>query len=203
MRKSVIYIYNGKEVFTTPDSPELESMLSEFTPRLFKLYEAVLNGYCRDKNLKLALSEPEKFRIPGSSEFLKHLKDCGVKNYFVTGAVVEKGMGMFEEAKALRFIDCPGAPIEDIVGSTWTDKVPKNIIMERLMKSLNADGSEILVVGDGRSEISTGVNMGALTVSRLPSNAVKQRELHKRLGTNIIVRDYNDIDFKIMFGEKI
>ncbi len=202
-RRKIDEIYGGREIFATPDSPELEKLLTDFTPRLFKFYEAVLNGYCRDRNLKLAYEDPERFRIPGSLDFLKYLKAKGVKNYFVTGAVVEKGMGMFEEAKALGFIDCPDAPVEDIVGSTWTDKVPKNIIMERLMKSLNASGSEILVVGDGRSEISAGVGMGALTVSRLPQNAEKQRELHKKLGTDIIISDYNDFGFKIMFGEAI
>ena len=58
-------------------------------------------------------------------------------------------------------------------------------------------------MGDGRSEISAGVGMGALTVSRLPQNAEKQRELHKKLGTDIIISDYNDFGFKIMFGETI
>lgn len=202
-RQKIEEIYKGKEVFATLDSPQLEKLLTNSTPRLFKLYEAVLNGYCRDRNLKLAYDVPEKFRIPGSLEFLKYLNARGVKNYFVTGAVVEKGMGMFEEAKALKFIDCADAPVENIIGSTWTEKVPKNIIMARLARDLNAKEKEIVVVGDGRSEISAGVAMGALTISRLPVNAHKQRALHKKLGTNIIVDNYYDESFQMILGEKI
>lgn len=43
---------------------------------------------------------PEKFLEKGSMGFIKYLHDCGVKNYFVTGAVADKSvqppMGMYE-----------------------------------------------------------------------------------------------------------
>ena len=88
-------INNGIEYYDDlPETSEMTEMLKEQTPRLFKLYEAVLNGFCRDKNLQKAKENPEKFRIKGSMEFLEFLKDNGVKNYFVTGAVVEKGISL-------------------------------------------------------------------------------------------------------------
>ena len=77
-------INNGIEYYDDlPETREMTAMLKEQTPRLFKLYEAVLNGFCRDKNLQKAKENPEKFRIKGSMKFLEFLKDNGVKNYFV------------------------------------------------------------------------------------------------------------------------
>lgn len=195
-REKIERIGRGEEVFDTPDTPELTSFLAEHTPRLFKFYERVLNGYCRDKNLAEARKNPDKFIVDGSPEFLKFLHDNGVKNYFVTGAVVQKGMGMHEEVEALGFKMGEGEIIEDIIGSTWTEKLPKDVIMERLLASLGAKGENVLVVGDGRSEISAGVKMGALCVSRLGKSEDYKRALHRRLGTDIIVESFNDKDFK-------
>ena len=186
-------IWDGEELFDSyRETEEMKKMLEEKTPRLFKLYEAVLNGYCRDKNLEKAKKNPESFLVPGSMEFMKFLKDRNVKNYFVTGAVVEKGMGMHEEVEGLGFKIGEGELVEDILGSTWTEKIPKEVVMKRLLKDLNAEGKNVLVVGDGRSEIYAGNEMGALVLSRLPEEAKYQRELHKELGSNIIVSDYLD-----------
>ena len=191
-------IGRGEEVFDTPDTPELAAFLKEHTPRLFKLYERVLNGYCRDKNLAEAKRDPKKFLIPGSREFIDLLRDHGVKNYFVTGAVVQRGMGMHEEVEALGFEIGNGLEIEDIIGSTWTEKLPKDVIMERLLDTLGAKGDEVLVTGDGRSEIYAGVKMGALCVSRLGKDETYKRSLHKTLGTDIIVEDFLDKDLLSM-----
>ena len=51
----------------------LGEFLRDHTPRLFKLYEKVLNGACRDRNLELARANPAAWRVPGSLEFLKTL----------------------------------------------------------------------------------------------------------------------------------
>lgn len=186
-------IWNGKEYFDDlPETEEMQNLLTQQTPRLFKLYEAVLNGYCRDKNLEIAKRSPEKFQVPGSMEFMKFLKDKGVKNYFVTGAVVEKGMGMYEEVETLGYKIGKGQIAEDIFGSTWTEKMPKDMVMQKLLKTLGADEKSVLVVGDGRSEVAAGAAMGSLVISRLPKEAAYLRKLHKNLGNNIIVSDYYD-----------
>jgi len=184
-------IWNGEEIFDElPETEEMNKMLEEKTPRLFKLYEAVLNGYCRDKNLEKAKKNPESFQVPGSVEFMKFLKGNGVRNYFVTGAVVEKGMGMHEEVEGLGYKIGEGELVEDILGSTWTEKMPKEMVMKKLREELGVAGKKVLVVGDGRAEILAGAEMGALVISRLPKSAEYQRNLHKELGTNIIVEDY-------------
>ena len=202
--RKIQLIWKGQELFDDmPDSPEMETMLREKTPRLFRCYETVLNGYCRDKNLEAAKRDPERFRVKGSMEFLHFLRENGVKNYFVTGAVVERGMGMFEEVQTLGYPLGKGKLVEDIIGSSWDEKLPKNVIMGRLRETLGLRGEQILVVGDGRAEITAGVEMGALTLSRLPEEAEVQRQLHRQLNTHLIVADYTDPLLRKYFtGEK-
>jgi phosphoglycolate phosphatase-like HAD superfamily hydrolase len=195
-------IYAGEEHLDYITEPaEVGAFLNEHTPRLFRFYEKVLNAYCRDRNLEIARREPERFCIPGSMEFLQYLKENGVVNYFVTGAVVEQGRGMMEEVETLGYPVGHGKLIEEMIGSTWTEKLPKDVIMKRLLDKLGICGEQVLVVGDGRSEISAGAEMGALTLGRLAADAHRQRELQKKLGVHLIVEDYTDPDlYRILQG---
>lgn len=194
-------IWAGEERFEGFDEPqEYLDYLAKVTPKLFWVYEQVLNRFCRDNNLNKAKENPEEFLISGSKEFMQYLHDNGVKNYFVTGAVVDKSaqspMGMYEEVLALGFDIGKDLAVEDILGSTWDEKIPKDEVMFRLVKELGISGANVLVIGDGRSEISAGVKLGAVTVSVLPTSAKRQRELHKELGTNMIISDYRADDLK-------
>ena len=82
-------IWKGEELFDHIKEPEcLKRYLAENTPRLFKLYEKILNGACRDKNLEIALKTPEKMRVKGSFDFVKFLNSLGLKNYLVIGTVI-------------------------------------------------------------------------------------------------------------------
>ena len=85
-----------------------------------------------------------------------------------------------------------GVDLPDIIGSSWDKKLPKDEIMLALAKELKLEGKSILVTGDGRSEISAGLTLGALTISRLNPDAARQRELHESLGTHIMVEDFDD-----------
>ena len=199
--KIIDLIWKGEEKFESFNEPqEYLDYLNEKTPKLFWVYEQVLNRYCRDNNLKKAKENPEEFLISGSMEFMEYLHKNGIKNYFVTGAVVDKSivppMGMYEEVLGLGFEIGEGKTVEDILGSTWDEKIPKDEVMRRLVKELGIDGKNVLVIGDGRSEISAGVALGAVTVSILPENAIRQRELHTELGTNMIIADYTADDIK-------
>lgn len=191
-------IWNGDERFDgLDDPPEYKEYLQSHTPALFRVYEKVLNRFCRDRNLAEARRDPERFLVPGSRGFIDALHERGVKNYFITGAVVDKSAehpsGMYEEVLSLGFRIGKGLQIEDIIGSTWEEKIPKNEVMLRLVDELGISCENVLVVGDGRSEISAGVEMGAVTVSRLPVEAKRQRELHRKLGTNVIISEYGEL----------
>lgn len=194
-------IWKGEEKFDSFTEPqEYLDYLKEVTPKLFWVYEQVLNRFCRDNNLKKAKENPEEFLVKGSKEFMQYLYDNGVKNYFVTGAVVDKSieppMGMYEEVLGLGFDIGEGKLVEDILGSSWDEKIPKEDVMYRLAKDFNINGENILVVGDGRSEVTAGVKLGAVTLSILPIEAKRQRQLHEEIGADMIIPDYTYNDLK-------
>ncbi len=186
-------IWNGEERFDNMKEPEvLKTFINEKTPRLFRLYEKILNGACRDKNTLEARKNPEKFRVPGAMEFMSHIYSLGVKNYFVTGAVIYEDGGMYEEVKAIGFDIGQGRMVEAIMGSSWDHKMPKEEVIQSLFKKLSIKPERVLVVGDGRTEIKAGVDLGCITISRLPENATRQRELQIGFGTNYIFKDYTN-----------
>ena len=152
----------------------------------------------RDVNLIKAMHEPEEWLVGGSKDFLRFLKEHGVKNYFVTGAVIEHAPdgapcgSMYEEVQTLGLLDWA----DDFCGSTWDVKLPKDLIMQRICKRENIAPKNVLVVGDGRSEIAAGVAMNALTISRLDATATRAREIHRKLKSNIIVENYKIDNFR-------
>ena len=196
-------IWMGRERFDDIDEPaDLLAFIAERTPRLFRLYEAVLNGACRDRNTAEARVHPEKFLVPGSMEFVLHLREIGCVNLFVTGAVVYPTGGMFEEVMALGFEIGPGKLIDEMLGSSWDRKMPKDEVMRELCETRGIDPAEVLVIGDGRTEIAAGVKMGSVTMSRLNADATRQRELHIGFGTNYIVPDFTDPMLTAMIGQE-
>ena len=199
--KIIQMIWEGIENFEGfGENIEYTNFLKETVSKIAWVFEEVLNRYCRDKNINAAKKDPEKFRVAGSMEFLKYLKSNGIKNYFITGAVIEKNTvhpnGMFEEILALGYEIGEGKLIEDVFGSTPDKKVSKIDIMENLIKQLKIKGENVLVIGDGMSEISAGVKLGAVTISVAPKNATFQRELHKKIGADMIIVDYTSKDLR-------
>lgn len=186
----------GRERFADlPDAPRAREFAETHAPRLFQLYEAVLAKASRDANLAAARLDPVPWRVAGSLEFLQRLHEAGVRNYFVTGSVMstaQRPEGMLEEVIALGFAVGPGQVIEAAHGSRWDRKMPKDEVMRELLGGLQISGSQVLVVGDGRSEVQAGVAMGAVVLSRLDREAHRLRELHRELGTNYLAPDYSE-----------
>ncbi len=193
-------IWGGEEVFDDVDEPQaFHEYLIDVGTRLFYFYEKILNGACRDKNTEDARTNPGRWRVPGSIEFMQHLKDLGCVNYFVTGAVVYEDGGMKEEVEACGYNIGPGKIIESLRGSSWDKKMPKDDWILAIIEEEGLDAEKVLVVGDGRTEIKVGVQMNGVTISRLPTNETRQREIHTKLGTNMIVTDYTDPALLDMF----
>lgn len=186
-------IWNGHERFPDiAEPPALLAFLHERTPRLFRLYEQILNKACRDRNTAAAWKDPAAWRVPGSMELMQHLHEIGCVNCFVTGAVIYPEGGMFEEVQAVGFDVGPGRMVEAVLGSSWDRKMPKVEVMRELCDKRGIDPACVLVLGDGRTEIQAAVDMGSVAISRLPADAHRQRELHKQIGTNYIVEDWTD-----------
>ncbi len=191
---------SGVEIFDDIEEPaEIKAYIREVGPPLFRLYENILNGACRDKNTEDARTNPEKWRVPGSVEFMEYLQALGCTNYFVTGAVVYEEGGMLEEVEACGFDVGPGKLVESLRGSTWDKKMPKDDWIKAIIKEENLDPAKVLIIGDGRTEIKVGVEMGSVTISRLPKDEFMQRKIQTGLGTNIIVTDYKVEGFLEMF----
>lgn len=197
-RRIIRGIWDGEELFDGfHESDSVRTLIREKSSSSFRVYEKLLLAMCRDENLAAARKDPERWRVPGSMEFLQYLRDSGVKNYFVTGAVVEYGSDgvasgtMVEEVLALGYEIGPGKLMEGIAGSVWNEKLPKEQIMENLCRELDVDPENVLVVGDGRSEIEAGSSLGCVTLSRLSTDSVRAREIHKALKTNYILESYD------------
>ena len=205
--KIIQAIWQGEERFEDAgESPEELAQLKKHSSELFRVYEILLLEMCRNKNLAAARLDPVAWQVPGSMEFLQYLHQNGVKNFFVTGAVVEYDQNgqptgsMAEEVAALGYSIGSGQLIEKFCGSSWHTKQPKVEIMRQLCESENIRPENLLIVGDGRSEIAAAVEIGAIAVSRLDKSAIKQREIHRKLKTNVIVPDY--LNIKELFSDQ-
>ncbi len=172
--------------------------IDSVTPALFRFYENLLYKASRDKHIEDARSNPARWRVPGSLEFISHLRDAGVVNYFVTGAVVYEGGGMREEVEVCGYEIGQGKLIESLEGSSWDEKMPKNEVMRKIFRDRNLAPANVLILGDGRTEIKSAAEMGCPSISRLPHEDERQRRLHIALGVNYIVPDYTDTSLKKM-----
>ena len=86
-------------------------------------------------------------------------------------------------------------------GSSWDKKLPKDSWIREIVKEEGMDPAKVLLVGDDRTEIKVGVEMGGITISRLPKEDKRQREIQIGLGTHIIVTDYLDPAIKAIIYE--
>ena len=193
-------IWQGQERFENfGESADELAIMNQQAAELFKAYEILLLEISRNENLAAAQTDPKAWQVVGSMDFLQFLYQNGVKNYFVTGAVVEydtdgnaKGT-MAEEIKVLNYQTGKGRLIERFCGSEWNKKEPKVEIMRHLCESDNINPKNLLIVGDGRSEISAAKELGTVAISRLGEEASRQKEIHRMIGTNLIVNDYSNI----------
>lgn len=199
-------IWQGEESFpATGESAQSLEKLGRDASLLFRAYEILLLAMGRDRNLAAAKRDPEAWRIPGSMDFLHSLRNAGIENYFVTGAVVEhdetgrpRGT-MAEEIEVLGYEVGRGKIIEEFRGSAWNRKLPKKEIMSELCAEKGIDPRNVLVVGDGRSEIAAGAELGCVTLSRLDRSARRAREIHRELKTNMIIENYEGV-FPLLFA---
>ncbi|MCX7767046.1 MAG: hypothetical protein N2246_10125, partial [Candidatus Sumerlaeia bacterium] len=131
-RTIIKLIEAGEEDFSSFSEPqELCEFIKITAPELFRVYERVLYRWCRDKNLQAARENAEKWRVPGSLEFVKRLHKLGCKNYFVTGSVVSENgetcsmSGIYEEAVVRGVEIGHHKMVEALIGSSVTEKLPK------------------------------------------------------------------------------
>ena len=152
----------------------------------------------RVDKLKKGELKSADFMIKGASEFLQVLYQKGIDIYVASGT---DHTDVVNEAGALGLCDyftkIAGAPKRRADCSK--EAVLKELIVEKGLK-----GEELLVVGDGKVEISLGAHMGAITlgaatdeIKRFGVNSVKRDRLIKA-GAHAITGDF--VNYRDILG---
>ena len=134
----------------------------------------------------------EEYTVKGSAAFLTALRDKGVELFLASGTDHEDVM---KEAGALELADSftliKGAPSRQMACSK--EKVIRLILEEKRLEP-----ESLLIVGDGKVEISLGASCGAFTLgvasnedTRQGINEVKRARLVKA-GADVLAGDFED-----------
>ena len=141
----------------------------------------------------------EHYMISGSEEFLKALKDRGVKLYVASGTdhpdVVNEvaALGLTEY-----FTFIAGAPVA-------AESCSKEKVIAGLIETEGLSGADFAVIGDGKVEIRLGNEAGARTIGLASDeenlcgvNPVKRERLI-RAGADVICGDFGEPDGILAF----
>lgn len=160
----------------------------EYNRRLMKQVEQ------RIAQLETGAVAPEAFLIEGSIPLLERLKSTDVSLYVASGTDHDD---VVREAKALGvadyFAQILGAPRRQVSCS-------KEAVIRQLLGEKGFNGSELLVIGDGKVEIALGKEAGARTLGiasdeerRRGIFPIKQRRL-EQVGADRIIGDFAQLE---------
>ena len=148
----------------------------------------------RLKSLETGERDPRDFLIKGSHKFLKELKSKGFELIVASGT---DHPDLLHEAEVLGvkkyFNMIMGAPVDRADDS-------KEAVIRSLLEDRQLNASQILIIGDGKVEISLGKEKGAITLG-MATNETKREGIdsckRKRLlkaGADAITGDFKNID---------
>ena len=152
----------------------------------------------RIAKIKEGTATPEDYIIKGAPEFLRALKDRNIDLYLASGT---DHADVCNEAALLGvaslFTGIKGAPERQV-------SCPKEAAINALIKDGGLNPKELLMVGDGKVEISLGVKIGAFTIG-LASDEERREGInplkHEKLtlaGADLIVGDFVDIRLPLL-----
>lgn len=178
---------------------EREAMISAeevLSPEAYKeRYVTELNGFVAQRIQRFKKGELgiEEFTIKGVVKFLKYLKAQNISLYLASGTDEEY---VIKEAEALEYALLFDGEIH---GAKPDGVSAKRKVIEHLIREKNATQDQIVVLGDGPSEIREGRKVGALCVG-VASDEVRRYglNLHKRerlirAGAHIIIPDFSQL----------
>lgn len=132
------------------------------------------------------------YTIKGSIEFIKQLRDRGVKLYLASGT---DRQDVVNESKALGYVELFDGGIYGAVGDIT--KYSKKMVIEKIMTENDLSGPELAVFGDGPVELREcrkrdGIAVGVATdeIRRHGLNIEKRTRLIKA-GAHIIIPDFS------------
>jgi rfaE bifunctional protein kinase chain/domain len=159
-----------------------------------EIYNNGLMQMVNKRTTKLLAGEldPSDFIIKGAVDFLKALKDRGVKLFLASGTDVED---VKNEAQLLGYQDL----FEGHIYGALKDytKFSKRMIIEKIIQDNHLNGNELAVFGDGPDEIREGRRVGGLSVGitsnelqRFGHNPLKRPRL-VRAGAQLLIPDFS------------
>ncbi|MHB9071380.1 MAG: PfkB family carbohydrate kinase [Sedimentisphaerales bacterium] len=170
-----------------------------------KIYNDALMLMVNDRTARFERGELnlQDFTVKGSVEFLKMLRGKGITLYLASGTDYED---VLNEARVLGYADLFNG---GIYGSVKEDpKFSKKMVIERIMRENNLNGSELLVAGDGPVEMREsrkrdGLALGIASdeVRRYGINYDKRTRLIKA-GAHFLVPDFSQMKAleSLLFG---
>lgn len=146
----------------------------------------------RKRRLETGEASAEEYLVPGSLWFLRYLRDAGIKIYIASGTDDED---LQKEVKLLGAspLIClaKGAPNHE-------KSCSKEAVLREILKTEKTSPENLLVVGDGKVEISLGNQAGAFTLGVASdeknfSGAFHQKKLEKleKAGADCIIPDFS------------
>ncbi len=173
-----------KEYGKNPEIKDAWSYKAEYNHRLLNIVKSRT-----DKLISGELS-PENYRIKGSFEFMESLYHKGIDIYIASGTDdvdVQREVQSIGVKKFVKHV--AGAPHLKVDCS-------KEAVIKSLLEDQGLKGNELLLIGDGKVEISLGVDAGAITLGAATDeikcygvNDFKRNKLIKA-GAHAIVGDF-------------
>lgn len=173
-------------------------------------YKEIYNKYLsevvnqRIEKLKRGELDINDFTIKAVVEFLKALRQRGIKLYLASGT---DRQDVIAESRALGYAELFDGGIYGAVGDVT--KYSKKMVIEKIMKENNLQGAGLAVFGDGPVEIREcrkrdGIAIGVATdeIRRYSLNIEKRTRLI-RAGAHIIIPDFSQYNqlLKLLFQE--
>jgi phosphoglycolate phosphatase-like HAD superfamily hydrolase len=132
------------------------------------------------------------FAVKGAIEFLNYLSVKGIKLYLASGTDNDD---VIREAKAMGYAHLFNGGIYGAIGDI--SKYSKKMVMEKIIKDNNLQGTELVTFGDGPVEMRECRKVGGIAIGiasdeirRHGLNAEKRTRLIKA-GAQILIPDYS------------
>ncbi|MGB9603603.1 MAG: HAD family hydrolase, partial [Limisphaerales bacterium] len=160
----------------------------------------------RKEKLRNKTILPDEYLVYGARDFLKYLHRRGFKMYLASGT---DEFYVTEEADLLDISKYFRPHIYGAVDNYQS--YSKKMVIERILKENNIDGSQLLSIGDGYVEIQNTKEVGGVAIavaSDEANNGSGRIDEWKRnrllsVGADIVIPDYRDAItvFKMVKGE--
>jgi len=146
--------------------------------------------------------EPSQYIVPGCVEFIKKLKELGIKLYLASGTDEQD---VIREAKLLGVYEYFDGGIYGAKDNIT--ECSKELVIAQILKENEIAGNELVLFGDGYVEMELAKDIGGYTVA-LATDEVRRFGINewkrKRLidaGANVVIPDFSNakiiIDFLI------